>query len=153
MGVLYLIEKVLPLFKSCMYGKVNDHHLKVKVSSPNYYTKKCMKISGQIDCLQCFIFPAPSLFILWAQPGERTTIHWGGGCRGYELWRPWFFHASSRPWRLPSWWIVVLSPGCTHNINKDGALFGVRVRSWGSCRKVEDCKQSSEKNLDLDFRA
>ena len=28
-------------------------------------------------------------------------------------------------------------------INKDGARFGVRVRSWRSYGKIEDCKQST----------
>ena len=32
---------------------------------------------------------------------------------------------------------------CARNINKDGALFGVRVRSWRSYEKIEDCKQST----------
>ena len=27
-------------------------------------------------------------------------------------------------------WIVVVSPGCARNINKDGTRFGARVRSW-----------------------
>ena len=44
--------------------------------------------------------------------------------------------------RLPPWWIVVLSPGCARNINKDGARFRVCVRSWRSYGKTEDCKQS-----------
>ena len=30
----------------------------------------------------------------------------------------------------PPRWIVILSPGCARNINKDGTRFGVCVRSW-----------------------
>ena len=38
---------------------------------------------------------------------------------------------------------TLITPGCVRNINKDGTRFGVRVRSWRSYGKIEDCKQSS----------
>ena len=41
-------------------------------------------------------------------------------------------------------WIVIC---CARNINKDGACFGVRVRSWPSYGKTEDCKQSNGQSV------
>ena len=71
-----------------------------------------------------------------AQPGEGTKIHRGS----YERWH----HGPQRAYlrRPPPRWIVVLSPGCGRNINKDSPRFGVRVRSWRSYGKIEDCKRS-----------
>ena len=58
-----------------------------------------------------------------------------GACDGRKQFR------ASNPPRHPSpRWIVVR---CASNINKDGARFGVRVRSWRSYGKIEDCKQST----------
>ena len=55
------------------------------------------------------------------------------------------------PQHPPPRWIVILSPGCARNINKDGAHFGVGVRSWGSYRKIEDCKQSTLPDMRTSF--
>ena len=75
------------------------------------------------------------------------TIHWWGGRWGYKHWGPWCVsNPSLHP--LP-WWIVILSPGCTHNVNKDGACFCVRVQSWQSYGKIEDCKQSKLNTVDF----
>ena len=75
-----------------------------------------------------------AIFVLRAQ---RTTIHRGGECRGgLDVHHSPELSYSRQP---PPRWIVVLSPGCARNINKDGARF---VRSWRSYGKIEDCKQS-----------
>ena len=54
------------------------------------------------------------------------------------------------PQHPPLRWIVVLSLGCARNINKDGAHFKARVRSWRSYGKIEDCKQSTFEMTDAD---
>ena len=43
-------------------------------------------------------------------------------------------------------------PGCARNINKDGARFGVRVRSQRSYGKIEDCIQSNTQTVEIDFQ-
>ena len=58
-----------------------------------------------------------------------------GGCDAPKI----FIRSSNPPRHQPPRWIVVR---CARNINKDGARFGVRVRSWRSYGKIEDCKQS-----------
>ena len=71
-------------------------HFQVAFSLSNWAQAQSLSYGNEfsLDCLQSSIFPLdchdhmqtpkwmPSLIILWAQPGERMTIHWGDGCRG-----------------------------------------------------------------------
>ena len=70
----------------------------------------------------------------------RGWVSGGGG--GLDA-----YHSPQRSYlrRPPPRWIVVLSPGCARNINKDGPRFGVRVRPWRFYGEIEDCKQSTGK--------
>ena len=69
---------------------------------------------------------------------DNTPRHWGGLDA--------YFSCITAPnTHIPDT-IVVFSPGCARNINKDGGRFGVRLR-WRSYGKIEDGKQSTNQNL------
>ena len=85
---------------------------------------------------------APAAAALDACHSEALTVHLFFTLHSPQL---------SYPRHPPPRWIVVLSPGCAGNINKDGACFGFRVRSWRSYRKIEDCKQSNVKLISTLF--
>ena len=53
-----------------------------------------------------------------------------GGWGGFKL--------DDHPWGRYGYFLE------SHNINKDGAHFGVGVRLWQSYGKIEDCKQSNK---------
>ena len=79
----------------------------------------------------------PSLFILRAQPGKRTTIHRGRACRGGLNARPSPQRSHTR--HPPPWWIVVFSPGCARSIKQ-------RWRPFRSSRAIMAILLRKKKN-------
>ena len=83
---------------------------------------------------------------LYCERNGRQSTEGAGVGDGWTHEKIFFAHHSpelSCPRHPPPWWIVGLSPSCARNINKDRARFRVRVRSWRSFGKIEECKQST----------
>ena len=103
-------------------------------------------ITRYIDIKRRHRFSPPGLLLVsqevvnWLNDeGDKFQARPVNACRSEAITVSLFFRTSNPPRHPPPWWIVIR---CARNINKDGARFGVRVRSWQSYGKIEDCKQS-----------